>query len=306
MVKAFVKYFGILYLLVASGQCLLAQQSFKADEDTLLRLEKELYAGKNDKAKQEANALLKAAFERTLNKENSFNQPFDSLKEIGRIYSPDKTFRIINWDVPKDDGTYDYCGFIQTYDVKRKKSHLYLLTDKSADIKNPDNTVGDANKWFGMLYYKIIPVKVKRKKYYTLLAKDGNDKLTGKKIIDVLYFIADGSPRFGADLFKLEKRSPKRVIFEYSAQTTMSLKYFEESKRIVFDHLSPSQPNFEGQFQYYGPDFSFDALEFKKGKWVYVADVDARNGRSNKDSKYNDPKDKSREYDNKKFYEPKK
>ncbi|MBI2269767.1 MAG: hypothetical protein HYU69_05345 [Bacteroidetes bacterium] len=293
-------------LVVALVQCVMAQQGFKAYEDTLLQLEKNLYSVKTDKAKQEINTKFKTVFERALNICTSFEYPFDSLKEIGRIYSPDKSFRIINWDIPKEDGTYNHCGFIQTYDARRKTCRLYALIDKSDDIKNPDNTVGDANKWIGMLYYKIIPVKVKRKKYYTLLAKDGNDKLTGKKIIDVLYFVSDGSPRFGVDLFKLEKRSPKRVIFEYSAQTAMSLKYFEETKRIVFDHLSPSQPGFEGQHQYYGPDFSFDALEFKKGKWVYVADVDARNGKSTKDNKYNDPKDKSREYDNEKLYEPKK
>jgi hypothetical protein len=157
-----------------------------------------------------------------------------------------------------------------------------------------------------MLYYKIIPVKVKRKKYYTLLGGDKNDKLTSKRIIDVLYFIPDGSPRFGADLFKLEKRSPKRVIFEYSAQAIMSVKYNEETKQIVFDHLSPAQPNFEGQYQYYGPDFSFDALEFNKGKWVYIPDVDARNGKSNKDNQYKDPKDKGKDYENKKFFNPKK
>lgn len=306
MIRAVIKHIVIFCLVIASVQCAIAQQSFKADEDTLLRLEKDLYASKNDKVKMEANARLKAAFELILKKENSFNYPFDSLKEIGRIYSPDKSFRIINWDVPKDDGTYDYFGFIQTYDTKRKANHLYPLTDKSADIKNPDNTVGDAAKWFGMLYYKIIPIKVKRKKYYTLLGADGNDRLTRKKIVDVLYFIPDGSPRFGADLFKLEKRSPKRVIFEFSAQATMSLNYNEDTKQIVFDHLAPSQSKFEGQFQYYGPDFSFDGLELIKGKWVYITDVDARNGKSNKDNKYNDPKDKSKNYDNKKFYAPKK
>ena len=64
---------------------------------------------------------------------------------------------------------------------------LFSLTDKSADIKNPENTVGEASKWYGMLYYKIVPVKIKRKKYYTLLGWDGNDKITAKKIIDVLY-----------------------------------------------------------------------------------------------------------------------
>jgi hypothetical protein len=176
------------------------------------------------------------------------------------------------------------------------------LTDKSSEVKNAENYAGDASKWFGMLYYKIIPVQVKRRQYYTLLGFNGNDKLTSKKVIDILYFGADGSPKFGDDLFRVEKKFPKRMIFEYSAQVVMSLKYNESSKMIVLDHLSPPHLGLQGQFQYYGPDFSLDGFEFKKGKWNYIQDIEARNKKNSKDNKYKDPQDKSKDRDSKQFY----
>ena len=46
---------------------------------------------------------------------------------------------------------------------------------------------------------------------------------------------------------------------------------------IIMDHLAPEDSRFEGQYQFYGPDFSYDALEFKKGEWVFQRDVFAKN-----------------------------
>ena len=57
----------------------------------------------------------------------------------------------------------------------------------------------------------------------------------------------------------------------------MTIQYEEKAKRFVFDHLAPSKPIYQNQFEYYGPDFSYDALEYRKGKWVLVENVDVRN-----------------------------
>ncbi len=282
-----------------------AQKSLREFEDSLLLFQRKLYAVKNDREKLEVNRNLNSCLERALQLEKSFEYPFDSLTEIGRLTDPDRTFRIIEWDVPLNDGTHLYCGFIQSWNPKRKAFQLYPLIDKSADIKNPENYTGEAAKWYGMLYYKIIPVKSRGKKLYTLLGQRLQDKLTTKKIVDVLAFNSDGSPRFGADIFKYGKASPKRVVFEYSAQVVMSLKYDEHLSQIVFDHLSPSEPRFEGQHQYYGPDFSVDAFQLKKGKWHYVQDVDARNKSKQKEGKYNDPQNQGKEHEPKQFYTPK-
>jgi len=43
------------------------------------------------------------------------------------------------------------------------------------------------------------------------------------------------------------------------------------------DHLAPMEPVFEGDRSYYGPDFSYDALDYQEGKWMLIEDVELRN-----------------------------
>ena len=56
----------------------------------------------------------------------------------------------------------------------------------------------------------------------------------------------------------------------------MSILFENENDRIVMDHLSPLQPAYKDNRQYYVPDLSFDALEFTKGIWYYKSDVDVK------------------------------
>jgi hypothetical protein len=57
----------------------------------------------------------------------------------------------------------------------------------------------------------------------------------------------------------------------------MTLVWDEKYRRIIFDHLSPAYPELEGQYQFYGPDFSYDGFRYKKGKWVFEEMLDPRN-----------------------------
>jgi len=159
---------------------------------------------------------------------------------------------------------------------------LFPLIDKSGSVKNPESYIGDPSKWFGMLYVDIIKSD---EEYYTLIGWDGNDKLTQRKFIDILYFKPDGTPIFGKDVFKFPGKFAKRIMFEYASEVAMSLRYHENKKQIIFSHLAPNNldPLLEGQFQYYGPDGSFDALNIKKGKWDYEADIDIKNIKSKND-----------------------
>lgn len=277
------------------------KHTFDLYNDTLKIICKNLYSSKTDLDKQKYNHQLLNTFELVLNKPNSFDYPFDSLNDIARLVSPDKTFRIINWNVPYDDGTQEYFGFIQNKHIQSKKKglfkkektetmQLYPLTDKSAETKNPEYSISDNKKWFGMLYYKIIIKKTKSKTYYTLLAWDGNDKFSIKKIIDVLTFDVNGIPHFGADIFNMPKRNPKRIIFECDATCNMSLKYNSKKDSIVFDHLAPEEPQLEGQFQYYCTDMSYDGFGFKHGKWNYGTDLNVTNDKDPTDKLYVDPR----------------
>ena len=306
------KNIGCIILLIISNyvsaqDASIAEKAILA-QHKLLNICQELYHPSkklSDAEKQRFNSELVNQFEAILKEPNSFSYPFDSLKtEMAVLTSADNKFRIINWNVPKSDETEDYYGFIQenyTNTIKKglfKREHidsvqLYSLIDKSAEIKNPENAITDNKKWFGALYNKIIIKKTKAKTYYTLLAWDGNDKFTKKKIIEVLTFDANGTPRFGADIFNMQKKYPKRVIFEYSANCNISLRYSAKKDSIVFDHLAPNSPQLEGQFQYYCSDGSYDGFGFKRGKWNYGEYINATNEKDEKDKLYGDPHDKS-------------
>lgn len=268
--------------------------------DSLKLLRQSVIRSQNDSDRTRANETFVLALEKTLQSKVSYEMNFDSLEQVGTLRSPDNAFRIITWNLPFDDETHTYYCYIQTIHRKKKKYAVYKLTDKSAEISSPEKKILGKDNWYGVLYYRVIPFSQKKKTYYALLGWDGNNSLTRKKIIDVMYFDNNGEPKFGDDVFSVGKISNKRVIFEYSAQVVMSLKYHPERKQIVFDHLSPSQPEMEGMFQYYGPDFSYDAFELEKGRWIYKEDVDIRSDMEN--PVYN-PEIKSKE---KPVYSPKK
>jgi hypothetical protein len=251
---------------------------FKKFEDSLIVLQKNVFAAKTDTGKFRNNIKFVKLWDEILLNDLSFYYPFDSMKQVSRLVSSDKKVRIITWNLEKADGTEHYFGFVQSKNPKSQHYDLFTLNDKSATIKNPENYVSDNTKWFGMLYYDIIP----NDDYYTLLAWDGNDKLVCRKFIDVLSFKSDGTPVFGKDVFKYEKKNPKRVMFEYSAKVTMSLR--NNNGAIVFDHLASKDEMNEGMFQFYGPDFSYDAFLPSRGKWVYEADVDVKNPRNKNDN----------------------
>ncbi len=305
-------------VLLAASSCFLSQKSFalskdssgfiKLYEDTLKQLQfGRLGPRKTDQQKEEANTRFKIMLQKALNLPRSFDYSFDSLTTIARLESPDKKFRIINWNLPKDDGSQEYFGFIQSLNPKTKKYVLYQLTDKSADIADPQSKVLTTDKWFGMLYYKIIVEKADKKPEYVLLAWQGYSKLVTRKIIEVLSFSSDGTPTFGKSIFNhlpsSYKGSPKRIIFQYSSNVSMTLEYNSSKNIIQFDLLGPTEPGLEGQYQYYGPSFQIDGLGYKDGKWDYIVNVDARNN-NHGDEKFKDPK-KGDNQDNKKpIYTP--
>ncbi|MEO5642858.1 MAG: hypothetical protein ABIQ40_00850 [Bacteroidia bacterium] len=271
-------------------------KKFSTFEDSLKKIGPSLFRG-TDQDKLAANKKFNELLHKALSTEGGFNYPFDSLKFIANLKSPDNAFRIFDWDVPNNDGTYTYYGFIiadesKTNEQKTGKAQyrIYDLIDKSAEIKNAELAVLSPEKWFGALYYKIILTEDKGNKIYTILGWDGNTKYTWKKVIDVITFAKDGKPVFGEkNLFVRGKRSSRRVIFEFRADLVMTLRYEADKKRIVFDHLAPEVGGAEGMYQFYSQTFSYDSFDWKKGKWQIMEDVDARSEKSKKDSEYINP-----------------
>ncbi len=196
----------------------------------------------------------------------SFNYPFDSLKQLSIVKSPDDAFRIITWNLRNNDDSYRFYGAIQR-NIKTGVT-LIPLFDAGPLIKHPEDTTVDNNFWWGALYYKILPVKVKNETCYTLIGWNGANKKSNKKVIDVLRF-QEGTVVFGAPIFKVGPNDiMNRVVFEYSNEVqNMVLTFEAEKKYIVFDHLAPLTPKALGFYELYFPDGSYDYFEFKDGYW---------------------------------------
>lgn len=281
-----------LLLLLLFSQVAFPQNENPSPEDSVFNLYLEFVHSKNQVAKEENNIRFLNGLKFALSRENSFDFPFDSLlKYKVLLVSSDKQIRLFTWNLESENGTHSFYGFVQSHNKKSKMPSLYQLYDKSEVIRDPENAVLESAKWYGAYYYQIIEKKSKKKRYYILLGWDGNNRITNKKIIDVLFFNEKGVPKFGKEIFVVENgRTKKRIIFEYQAGIFMTLRYEEEKDRIVFDHLSPSHPHLEGQYQFYGPDFTYDAFQFKDKKWRYQKNVDTRNPKDRTDKYFSPPK----------------
>lgn len=250
-------------------------QNLASLEANMSQVATTILKGKTDSARTAANNTFIELMEKALKEKDVYKYPFDSLITISKLSPPDGSFRLFTWNMPCDNGSYKYFGYVLTQTKEGPK--FVKLIDRSDDIQNPEGKSLSAKNWYGTHYYAIIETNYKKRKYYTLLGKDFNNRSTTKKIIDVIEIDKNGAVWFGDEIFSYNKKNPKRIIFEYSAQVSMSLKWEAERGMIVFDHLAPPREDLAGQVQYYGPDMSYDGLKFKKGVWYQVDDVDARN-----------------------------
>ncbi len=247
-------------------------------EDTLKVIAHIIMNAESEEEKRLANDAFIKNLTEVLQHKKAFKFPFDSLVTIARVTPADDSFRIFNWLLKKDNGTYEYFAIIHHHNKKRKRYELIQLTDNSANIRNAEQADLDATNWYGGLIYDIIYIKKSGRKYYTILSYDLNDKYSQKKIIDVMYFSGKNKIKFGLPIFKTsKKKSQKRVILEYESKTSISVKYHEKRKQIIFNNLIPIRKDLHGLYEYYIPDGTFNAYNYKSGKWWLQQDVDIRN-----------------------------
>lgn len=261
-----------------------AQESAFQELEQALKAKFDSYnQSRDDAERQELAQEINAGVSEILTKPAFIGVEFDNIKVISTLKSNDGNVNIYTWVLPTLFGTYEFFGYVQPVkDGKLQK--VFELIDVSENLDQADRKFLDNQHWYGAVYYEIIEKKIDGRTMYTLLGWHPQNASLNKKVIDVMYIDDAGRLKFGAPIFQLPKHIQRRIIFEYSAQASMSLKYhkvrrflFFKQSMIVFDHLAPPDLSLLNQFQYYGPDFSNDALKFKGGKWVYQSDIDARN-----------------------------
>jgi len=234
----------------------------------------------SDSIKQKLNNIIESTLIFILKDARSYKINLDTLKHIGKVYSTDNKFRMISWNIPLNDGTHNFDAIIQMNPEKDSFCTLFPLMDSSRNYLNSISNLNfTAEKWYGALYYEILNCKIDKKVVYVLLGMHFNDLFTNRKIIESMYFNEKGQPVFGFPIFQYNEKIYNRIVFDYSVNAVMNLKYEKQLKMIIFDHLSPPSPLYAGNYKYYGPDFSFDGFKFEKDKWLYHSNVDFRKAR---------------------------
>jgi len=265
-----VKYLLFFLFLFSS---LFASSQFLNEEKKINNLGEKLLSNKIDELNkwETLNTFNQTLFS-LLHNNNTDNYKFDSLNTILILVSKDKLLRIFSYNFCLTNKPCIPYAFLQYRKKKKKKFNTSLIVPSSFNKLNEEDLY-NRDYWYGAIYYELIQKKHKRKKYYTLLGYDESQKEIGikRKIIDVITLNENDSIQFGYPIFNIGKQTKNRMVFQYSSDLGMSLSY--ERNKIIFDHLSPKNPSMEGIYKFYGPDFSYDALKFSKGKWTIMHDI---------------------------------
>jgi hypothetical protein len=271
----------------------------KEAEDSLSAILSNLNKAQNDSVKQLLNHSFFLTLRAVLEMPSADQYPFDSLKTLVKLESPDHKFRIFHWNLPNAAGHHQYYGFLKV--LHHDPPLVFELKDKSDSIPDPDTVLLDNTQWFGSLYYKVIPLETAGDDtVYTLLGWSGKNTTITRKVIEVLSFGHNDRPYFGKKIFQnYPGLNQTRIIFRYAATTSMSLKLenkvvtvkkgwnskkrvFEtapvEVMMIVFDRMMPLDPQLQGQYQFYVPEGDIcDGFAYINKGWSFMTSVGTRN-----------------------------
>jgi hypothetical protein len=267
------KFVSLFFFLVLT-QLSFAQSDLQQKEARLNESLLKLRSAKTDEEMDRLNVVFKKEMESFLKFEGAFDYAFTLLKTIAVLDSEDELVRIINWNIEYTDFSYSYGGFVLKKEEGKEKVTVTELIDKLDPYAPKPEGIIDAKNWYGALYYKIIPFGHHGKTEYLLIGWDGGTTGSNFKLMDVLTF-SGNTPKFGSPVFKANRTTLKRVVYEYSNLSNMSMRFDAKNSRIVFDHLSPESPVLEGVYSYYIPDMSYDSYryDYDAENWVLQEDV---------------------------------
>lgn len=269
-----------------------AQSEFAPLEKRIIGLQEQIRTAATDDIRRACHDSLRQIVQEAVNSAGCFDYPFDKVKYMAILTSPDEQFRIFNWNVPFEDQTHAYgCFILWKEDEKKGIYNWEELRDQSDDVQYVKNRYLRPDEWFGALYYDIVYVKHRRKPYYMLLGWDGANGLINRKVLEVMEFTRKGI-RLGGNVFEHPEERLKRFIFEYAEEVSASLRYFKKDNRIVFDHLSPRTSGMGRNPAFMGPDLTFDAFVLDKNKWTFESDVYVTMGKEGKRKPYVDPRER--------------
>jgi hypothetical protein len=257
-------------------------------EDSLVTYYGELAKSKNDSLSESLSSKIRNLLVESFDEDGVFDFPFNRLK-FSKLQSEDGLVRIFNWNQPFQDGSFKYYCLLLRKHPKKQTVEWFELKDYQKEVDKIENKILNADKWLGALYYEIISVDSKKNDTYIVLGWDGKDDMTTCKIVDVIEF-SGSKVRLGAAIFPGAMGNQKRLIFEYSNEVSMSVKYYPKKKCIVVDHLAPKSSMMTGVYADYGPDGSYDLYQYEKNKWILYENIDISEFAKSDDRPFVDPR----------------
>jgi hypothetical protein len=206
-------------------------------------------------------------FDEELQKENSFDAPFENLPWISIQYAEDRSFRTLSWQIDGGNGSYAYDGYIQQPDLPA----LRFKGDQGVGSSKVDRVI-KWKDWKGGIIYKILSIPSDIGVEYYLLSFNQLDQFTKQKSLEQVQW-GKGEVILGAiEKFELPERSKKakRITITYSADSNASITYQTGAKQLVVDHLVGIPGRIPGQGPTMAPDGSYIAYSLSSdGSWKY-------------------------------------
>ncbi|MCB9224026.1 MAG: hypothetical protein R2780_06510 [Crocinitomicaceae bacterium] len=257
-------------------------------ENEILKVLTDLRSTQDEAEKEFYNLSLQQELEDLLTYPGVMEYPFEKWTTISTIKSPDGAFRLFNWNIESQDLVHSHYCYLVKPNRGDKPNIVYTFKEDKITLEPRPQGILTPDRWYGALYYKIIPIAKGNKTFYTVLGFSGKDRSTNVKLLDVFYFKGK-TLRMGYPLFQESRESKtlvKRVFFQYSEKALISLNVNDKIGGIVFDHLVPEQETLEGMYEFYIPDMTYDCYKWIDGIWKYEEDVIA----------YNDPNMKIKQW----------
>ncbi|MGN6475643.1 MAG: hypothetical protein ACTHKV_00345 [Flavipsychrobacter sp.] len=244
-------------------------------EDTLVNISDSMYGAVIPDERAIYNERFIKLLVRALKYPGSYKYGFDSLAQrINIIYPDDKSFRIFNWGIATDEISRRYYGAIQ---MNAEELKLYPLIDCTAELgKGAEDSILTKGKWYGALYYRIIPHESDGVMYYTMFGLNASNPLTNRKIMDPMSF-TDHGVVFGAPLFNIRSQNNpaeriNRFILEYKKAVQVSMNWDAELGAVYFDKLA-SESNDPNRKYTFVPTGEYDGFKWNDGHWDYVQNL---------------------------------
>ncbi len=207
---------------------------------------------------------------RTLRIQGSYMYPFDSLKKVINILdADDHAFRMFNWAVIPGNIPKRYYGAIQLPKEELKLIGLNDYTDKLD--RGLEDSVLSGGKWFGALYYHILPQQVNGKKFYLMFGLNNASPVSNRKVLDPMYFNDKGGVSFGLPVFSIASSANRqqpvnRFVMEYKKSVAATMHWDATQQMIILDHLE-SMSNDPMRRYTFVPTGQYDGLIWADGMW---------------------------------------